>query len=164
MSEYYNNQNQNGEIGWDDAIENDSPEFELLPEGDYNFRVVKFDRARHPGSDKLPSCNKAVVTLEVSDGVHTGLIQHNLFLHRKTEGLLCAFFTAIGQRKHGEKLNPHWEQIVGASGTCKVGIRPWTGRNGEKRESNQIERFYEPGTPAQQNFMQQNAGYSAGKF
>ena len=28
------------ELGWDDEIEKDGPEFVLLPEGDYSFEVV----------------------------------------------------------------------------------------------------------------------------
>ena len=33
---------------------------------------------------------------------------------------------------------------VGKKGRCKVGIRKWTGNNGQTMESNQITRFYEP--------------------
>ena len=91
------------EFGWDDEIENDN-EFQILPDGDYNFTVTGFERGRHQGSAKLPPCNKAIITLNVADGKgNQGTIKHNLFLHTKTEGMLCAFFTAIGQRKHGEK-------------------------------------------------------------
>ena len=112
MADYIEN-GMNQEIGWDDAIENDS-EFTLLPEGDYQFMVIKFERARHNGSDKLPPCNKAIITLEVTDGTNTAQITHNLFLHRKCEGMLCAFFTAIGQRQHGERLVPNWGAVMGA--------------------------------------------------
>lgn len=93
------------ELGWDDEIEKDGPEFVLLPEGDYSFEVVGFERARHNGSEKLPACNKAVLTIRLTsdDGEKSTTIKHNLFLHSKTEGMLCAFFTAIGQRKKGEK-------------------------------------------------------------
>ena len=155
MSEYADR-----ELGWDDAIEHDSEGFEVVPEGDYSFKVTNFQRARHPGSDKLPPCNKAILTLAITDGTHSTTLTHNLVLHSKTEGLLCAFFTAIGQRKHGERLSPKWDQVIGATGTCKVGVREWTGREGDKRKSNQIERFYErPDTPAPAA-----ASYSAGKF
>ena len=43
------------ELGWDDEIEKDGPEFVLLPEGDYSFEVVGFERARHKmrGSDLM---------------------------------------------------------------------------------------------------------------
>ena len=53
------------ELGWDDEIENDGPEFIVLPEGDYSFKVIDFERARHPGSEKLPACNKAIVHIRL---------------------------------------------------------------------------------------------------
>jgi len=53
------------ELGWDDQIENDGQDFIILPEGDYNFEVTSFERARHDGSDKLPPCNKAVVFIKI---------------------------------------------------------------------------------------------------
>ena len=62
------------ELNWDDAIENDGPEFILLPEGDYDFVVDHFDRERHNGSEKLPPCWKAVVYLKIEtpQGVANG--------------------------------------------------------------------------------------------
>ena len=48
------------ELDWDDSIEKDS-DYVLLPEGDYEFVVESVERARHPGSDKIPPCNKAIV-------------------------------------------------------------------------------------------------------
>jgi hypothetical protein len=50
------------EYSWDDQIEKDS-EFILLPEGDYDFEVMSFERGRHAGSDKLPPCNKAILAI-----------------------------------------------------------------------------------------------------
>ena len=131
------------EFDWNDIIENDST-FEILPEGDYDFTVISFERARHNGSEKLPPCNKAVLTIRVSNGEKTGTIFYNLFLHTKTEGMLCAFFTAIGHRKKGEQLRMDWSRVTGAKGRCKVGIRKWTGNNGQEMTSNDIVRFYEP--------------------
>lgn len=36
------------ELGWDDEISREGGEFLLLPEGDYNFVVESYERARHP--------------------------------------------------------------------------------------------------------------------
>ena len=52
---------------WNDVIENDSS-FTLLPEGRYPFTVVSFERAEHAGSDKIPPCKKAVLTIELDGG------------------------------------------------------------------------------------------------
>lgn len=132
------------ELGWDDEIENDGEGFVLLPEGDYRFRVLSFERARHPGSAKLPPCNKAELKIQLESLQGKSTITHNLFLHTKTEGLLCAFFTAIGQRKHGEKLRMNWNSVVGSTGRCKVSIYTYTGKDGNEHKVNQIDRFYEP--------------------
>lgn len=128
---------------WNDTIQNDST-FEVLPEGDYDFVVETFERGRHNGSAKLPPCNKAVLTIKVSNGERSSTLTHNLFLHTKTEGMLCAFFTAIGQRKSGEPLRMDWSKVPGSRGRCKIGVRKWTGNNGQEMESNDISRFYEP--------------------
>ena len=90
------------ELGWDDEIEKDSGEFILLPEGDYDFTVESFERSRHGGSEKLPACNKAILRLRIDTEEGSALINHNLFLHTKTEGMISAFFTSIGQKKKGE--------------------------------------------------------------
>ncbi len=131
------------ELDWDSEISHDS-EFVLLPEGEYDFTVTKFDRARHNGSDKLPACNKAVLTIEVTDGKNKAIIEHNLFLHQKTEGFLCEFFTAIGQRKKGETLKMNWPAVMGAKGRCKVYVDKWTGKDGQPKEANKIKKFLEP--------------------
>ena len=132
------------ELGWDDVIENDSPEFVILPEGDYDFEVTKFERGRHNGSEKLPPCNKAIITLRVEGKEGVTVITHNLFLHSKCEGMLCAFFTAIGQRKHSEKLKMNWNGVVGSKGRLKLGIRTWKGNDGRDYTNNDVKKFYEP--------------------
>jgi len=132
------------ELDWNDTISKDSS-YELLPEGDYRFGVLAFERARHPGSDKLPPCNKAILTLGIKkpDGSVTEF-KHNLFLHTKTEGLLCNFFTAIGLRRHGEKLTMDWNKVIGSEGYCHISVREWVTSSGEKAKSNEIKRFIEP--------------------
>ncbi len=140
--------NNEREIGWNDVIENDGPEFITLPEGDYDFVVTDFERARHNGSEKLPPCNKAVIHIKIDapEGVTT--IKHNLFLHTKTEGMLCAFFAAIGQRKKGERATMNWNTVVGSKGKCKVGIKTWKNEKGQEVVMNEIKRFYDPDSNA----------------
>ena len=145
------------ELGWDDEISKES-EFTLLPEGDYNFTVVKFNRGRHNGSVKLPACNKAELELSVDDGKgNTGTVYHNLFLHTNTEGMLSAFFVSIGQKKHGEPLKMNWNAVPGAKGRCKIFIDKWTNDRGEEFQSNKIKKFYEPQVNSAPTFQ-------AGKF
>jgi hypothetical protein len=128
------------ELGWNDAIENDGADFVLLPAGEYDFEVVGFERARHPGSEKLPPCNKAIVSIKV-DGGEAGetTIKNNLFLHSKCEGLLCQFFRSIGARKSGERLVMDWNKVVGSKGRCKIGVRVYN-----DKKFNEVKSFLDP--------------------
>lgn len=134
-------------MNWDDTIENDS-EFVLLPAGDYDFEVLGFERKRFEGSEKMSACPQAAVSIRLFDKADpskgSSTVIHNLFLNRKCEGLLCEFFTAIGDRKHGEQLKMNWAEIRGKRGRCKVGIRNWFKKDGTEVQSNEIKRFYEP--------------------
>lgn len=131
------------ELGWDDEIVNDGPEFVLLPEGDYNFTVKKFERARFQGSANMPPCNQAKLEITIHSLEHGDqTVFHNLFLHTKTEGFLSGFFTAIGQKKKGEPLRMNWNAVTGAKGRCQLEHNKYTNKNGEERTNNQINKFY----------------------
>lgn len=134
--------NMEKELSWEDVIEKEGSEFILLPEGDYNFVVESFDRARHAGSDKLPPCNKAILKLRIDAPDGTAVITHNLFLHTKTEGLLSAFFTCIGLKKKGEPLRMDWNRVTGSCGRAKVGIHTYKNQQGDEKKSNDIKKFY----------------------
>lgn len=138
MTEYNNNFER--EFGWDDVIQQDQ-EFVLLPEGLYEFTVTGFERARHTpsGNGKLPACNKAIVSVEVVAPQGKVTMKHNLFLHSSTEGMLSAFFGAIGQKRKGEPLKMDWNKIIGTRGVCKVGIRTYNGN-----QYNEIKAMYYP--------------------
>ena len=147
-------QKRERELDWEDTIENDS-DFTILPEGDYDFEVVEFERARHAGSEKIPPCNKAVVSLKIKSDTDETTIKHNLYLHSKTEGMLCAFFSAIGQRQHGEKLKMDWSKVVGSTGRAKIEIKKITKDDGTVAEFNQVKKFYD---------FDGSKGYTPGKF
>ncbi|EJW19178.1 hypothetical protein M5X00_17350 [Paenibacillus alvei] len=135
-------QNIERELGWDDEIVKDGGDFVLLPEGDYNFTVTKFERGRFTGSDKMPACNQAKLELKIhcpQNGDVT--IFHNLFLHTKTEGLLSAFFSAIGQKKKGEPLRMNWNAVIGAKGRCQIEHHKYK-KDGRELVNNQVKRFY----------------------
>lgn len=184
MTQQYNNFDH--EIGWEDTIEKDS-DFVLLPDGLYHFTVVGMERTRHtpnpqnPG--KLPSCNKAIVSIKIVANEDETELRHNLFLHSSTEGMLSAFFAAIGQKKKGEPLRMNWNTIIGATGVCKVGTRQYNNNNYNEvksmlypedvdytkvlnQQSGQVQQpAYQQ--PQQPNFAQQpqgQAGYQAGQF
>ncbi len=139
------------ELGWDDEIEKDGSDFVLLPEGDYNFTVTKFERARFAGSAKMPACNQAKLELTIhSPEFGDQTVFHNLFLHTKTEGLLSQFFAGIGQKKKGEKLRMNWNAVIGAKGRCFIEHNKYMVK-GEERVNNQVKKFY----PYEEVFGQQ---------
>jgi hypothetical protein len=154
-------QDQERVLGWDDEISNDDQSsFVLLPPGDYDFEVVDLKRGRHEpkGNGKLPPCPKATVTIRCATADGESDLEHNLFLHSRCEGMLCEFFRAIGQRRHGEPLRPDWSRVVGSRGRCKVAVREYTGRDGEKRQTNDIKRFYDPPAGGNGTAQPQSAG------
>jgi len=148
------------ELGWDDEIEKDGGDFIVLPAGDYNFTVMKFERGRFTGSDKMPACNQAKLEIAVHSPEHGDVIVfNNLLLHTKTEGLLSNFFAGIGQKKKGEKLKMNWSAVTGAKGKLKLEINKFKGRDGEDRINNQIRSFY----PYDEN-TPQPGGFTPGQF
>lgn len=151
----YNNNIIDRELDWDDAIEHDSPDFILLEEGEYDFVVDHYERDRHPGSEKLPPCKKAVIYLNIDTPQGTATVRHNLFLHTRTEGMVCAFFTAIGQRQHGQRITMNWNAVPGARGRARIGIRDYNGK-----KYNEVKRFLEPAAqPAAPGYQQSAPSY-----
>lgn len=130
-------------MDWDDAIENDGQEFVILPEGDYNFTVLDFERGRFPGSAKIPACNKATLTLQVNTADGTATIKTDLILYRSLEWRISAFFRCIGQKKHGERLVMNWNTVVGSRGRAHFKPRNYTDRDGNERQANDVDKFYD---------------------
>ena len=138
MSEINNN---NLVLEWNDSIENDGQEFILLPEGDYNYTVIDFERGRFNGSAKIPACNKAIITVQVESKEGIATVKFDLILYRSLEFRLSGFFRSIGQKKHGEKLQMDWTKIIGKKGRAHFKQRSYVNLNGEEKFVNDIERF-----------------------
>lgn len=129
----------NMELDWNSTIEKES-EFELLPEGTYDFTVESMERGRFAGSEKMSACPQANLTLIVHDGDLQGKIFDTLYLHSKAEWRLSQFFTAIGQKKKGEPLQPNWNLVPGSTGKLELTINEYE-KNGEKRKNNRVSRY-----------------------
>lgn len=132
------------ELGWDDEIsdEGEGYSYTLLPEGDYEFTVAKFERARHAGSAKVPPCNMAKVTFTVWGAEDKTEITENYFLCKKFEWKLSQLFLSVGLKKHGEPLRMNWAALTGAHGKCRVYIDNYTKKDGTEGKSNKIRRLY----------------------
>lgn len=129
-------------LDWNDTITKEA-EFELLPEGEYNFTVESFERGRFDGSEKMSPCPMANLTLLVSDPASgkTGKVFDSLYLNSKAEWRLSQFFTSIGQKKKGEPLVMNWNQVPGASGRLKLTVNKYTDKNGNARENNRVSSY-----------------------
>ena len=144
--------NEGRAFGWDDEFTNEQQEFVLLPEGEYPFEVTQMERARYEGGAKLPPCSMAKLTLRIyGGGQGAPPPAHPPYPQTKTQGLLGAFFESIGQCKRGETFRPRWNEVVGAKGICKLGVREYTKQSGphagETGQSNEVQRFLPPPAP-----------------
>ena len=133
--------NQNMFLDWNDSIETDGNEFVLLPEGDYNFLVTGFERGRFPGGPKVPACNKAMITVQVTTAEGIATVKFDLLLYRSLEWRISSFFRCIGQKKHGEKLTMDWNKVVGSIGRAHFKQRTYTNQYGEEKTVNELDRF-----------------------
>lgn len=132
-------------FGWDDEVAEVENEFVVFPEGDYDFKVVDFERAYFDGSKKMPPCNMAKLKYEVTgkDG-KTGTVNQNLFLHSKTQWQMTNFACAIGHAKRGDgTFTIRWNEVIGATGRFHLVIHKYKTRNGDDLESNNIQKFYD---------------------
>lgn len=130
-------------MDWNDTIEDDGKEFVILPEGDYAFTIINFERGRFPGSAKIPACNKAVLTLSFDNDLGNATARIDLILYRTLEWKLASFFRSIGAKQHGEKVVMDWNKVVGARGRAHVAPRNYTGKDGQQRQTNDVVRFLE---------------------
>lgn len=131
------------ELGWGDTISKDS-EFITLQPGEYDFVVEKFERGRFDGNDKMPACNKAILSLRITSptGVPVTVV-HNLLLHTRTEWAISEFFRSIGQKVKGGQVSMNWQLVPGSKGRCKIYNDEYKGNT-----YNKVKNFLDPQTPA----------------
>lgn len=137
----------NESLDWDDEIEDNGIEYIELQEGDYVFVVEKFERERFEGSDKVPACPRAALTLAIplSDG-RTAHVFDGLLLYKGNGWRITRFFECLGYTRDVEtqKIKPAWNEIIGKSGVVTIKQREYTNRNGENRTTNSVDRYIKP--------------------
>lgn len=111
---------QGYEIGYDGTIKNDSS-YVLLKEGECEFRIDRYERARHEGSEKIPPCNKVTVYFTIRDAdENEAEVRENYILWSTLEWKLSELFMSVGLKKKGEELRMNWDALPGKRGTCEV--------------------------------------------
>ena len=118
----------------------------LLPEGFYPFRVERMERERYQGSQKMPQCPMAKLTLAVTgaDGRDTS-VQQRLYITRNQLWKVSRFMEAVGRgRNEAGKVIIDWGGIEGMGGFVKLKVRSYTGRDGQERQTNDVEWFVKP--------------------
>ena len=140
------NETTGRELDWDEEIEYTENSFTLLPAGDYDFTIERFDRGRSKGEGKLPPCKMVTVyfILHAPDGQET-TVRENYILHTSLEWKLSELFCGVGLLKAGEKLRMNWPALPGLTGRAKVSQQP--GFKDPEKKFNRIERLY-PKQPA----------------
>lgn len=136
-------------LDWDDEIQDDGEysgeENVVLPEGNYDFEVIKTEQAWFDGSAKMPACNMAKVYLRIDGGdLGKALCVDQIYLLERMEWKASAFLRAIGLKKHGEPVA--WRQLThcdGEKGRCKIYVDDYKGKDGETKQSNKVKNFFD---------------------
>lgn len=114
----------NRELGWDDEIENISS-FVEVEDGEYEFIVDHFERAKVGGEGKYAGMNMAVIYCNIlADGEPQ--LKTNIIMHTKFQWKLSQFFISIGlmQNEENAKLRLNWNAVGGCRGRCRIENRP----------------------------------------
>lgn len=135
----------NGGFDWDAPVDPKEAPKPLLPEGPAMFTVLSVKRAREQfGKDGGVQNVAKVRMLVVSDVDGTEAeMEENIWLVLKLKWKFIAFFTAIGQRKHGDEgpFVPDWAKVEGATGRCEINYRQYTNKDKETVTVNNIKAF-----------------------
>ena len=132
-------------LSWDAEITQDSPEFILLPEGDYTFMVQGLEKSIYEGnSEKIGhGCPMAILKIVLYSNEGNTSVTDRLYLSPSMEWKLSSFFRSIGQKSHGKSYKMDWNNVIGKEGRAHVKIETWVGNDGKPKQSNRIDKYLE---------------------
>jgi hypothetical protein len=148
-------------FGFNDGVDPKDGERIMLPKGLASFAVIKIAK-KHETFNGIEGVDVAYLDLEVSplaeEHSHlTAEIQVKLPMLYDWLWKYLAFFSSIGQRKHGDKgmFKADWKAAESGTGTCLVGPRSYVSKKekaaaeAEKRQPrpmilNDVEKFLSP--------------------
>lgn len=130
-------------LDWDSTGEVQNSQFELLPEGEYDYEVVNLKHERYGGGDKMAACPVAALQLKCRGEKGTGIAFVRLYLNSKVLWRITSFFKSCGlipvETAEGTKFPMTlFEDAVGCSGRCKVRITKSESK-GKTYENNEVD-------------------------
>lgn len=130
-------------FSWDDNAQVQDSQFELLPNGEYDYEVTSFKRERFDGSAKMAACPVAVIQLRCTNAQASGTGFCRLFLNSKVIWKITAFFKSCGllspDTPEGTSFPMSlFEQVVGHTGKVKVTVTK-SESNGRTYENNEFQ-------------------------
>lgn len=141
-------ENKSG-FGWDDKVDPAEKPRVLLPEGPAMFTVLGWKRDRGQcgkyGVQNVARIKLLVSTLVEGQDVEAE-VDENIWLVQELKWKFLQFFTAIGQRKHGDKgeFVANWQKIEGETGKCVINHREFEKKDGSKGTAHNIHEFLGP--------------------
>lgn len=123
----------------------------LVPSGKYDFIVTEFERGRFEGNEKIPPCNKAILTLKILTWEGLAFCRTELILHRSLEWRLSSFFRCIGEKRMGVPYTMNWDYVLGARGCAKFDVQIYIDSDGNERGENVLTEYFD-GIPDEQLF------------
>lgn len=137
-----------------ETISYDGSDFRLIDDGTWPFTVKAVSIEQYKGSQNIPPCLMAKVTLHVGVGANTTDVTDNIYLYYNDNGnpnwRISAFYRAIGYKKHGQEVQMNWDAgfLVGKTGWVETKQREFTftqgARKGEKGTSIDVDRYIDP--------------------
>lgn len=135
------------EMDWDSEIPMDEGrgEFVTLPAGtECAFSVAKFARDRSRAGDPMA---KLELICTADDG-QRAYVHENLTLSPNAIFRVRKFGVAIGHLPRNESGKIDWDNLVGATGRCRLAVEKWQRRDGSEAESNKVKDWLPPAESA----------------
>ena len=132
--------NNNDALNFGDVISaNEIPEYDyiILEPGEYDCVIDAIERGQYAGGDKMGPCPTVKVFMHVDTPNGKAFMNNQLFLSKKTLGLLAQFFESVGMKEKGQDINLNWfDNVAGRTARIKTSVREYNGK-----QYNQVDRF-----------------------
>lgn len=137
-------ENMGEALGWEgEGQVTESKDFEVLPEGEYDFEVTNLKRERHGGSANIGPCPVAVLQLKCKGQLASGTVFERLYLNTKVLWKISNFFKCVGiiaaDTPEGTRMPMSlFDQVIGCTGRCKIKPSKYT-KDGKEYDSNDVD-------------------------